>query len=109
MSSRKEPKVIVGDNNQILVFCTFAGEYKPAELFYEWKSSNNGYSPSCINCTFLKRTGHGGIKQDRNEQYEKKSQEDVRMAKEILTKLGYDVNSEIPVYQQFEKRMKEKL
>lgn len=90
---------VIHTANGVLVWCTKGNQYKPAEEFYTWKSHSSGYSSSCKKCTLdynrkMDREFRGKDNYETKEEY----------VDFILTKLGYDVESEIPIYEQFNRK-----
>jgi len=92
------------------IFCTYGNHYLPPEQFSIYKNINNQeyYASWCREC---RRKYNRERKQD---DYPKmwwriqETEENKLYSKVLLTLLGYDTESSIPVHKQFEKKFANK-
>lgn len=74
--------------------CIFCRVVKPLDNFVKHKQCSDGRGNMCKDCYNQKK---------RDQRFDNRavSKEDRQMVHDILTRLGYNLNSDIPVHQQF--------
>ena len=92
---------IYDDDGNELWYCSYHQEHEPRECFYASKTTGRGFQTYCKEA---QRTYNGRVE---------KSVKDSKIpGKEIvyhiLTKLGYDVESDVPIHVQFDLRHQKK-
>jgi hypothetical protein len=90
----KPKKIIIDENGNRMVFCSQHKEYTPIEEFGLQPSSNYPRS-ACKRCEAKASSKR------RSPDYVKVRKSDREVALEILAELGYNVNSEVPLWIQF--------
>jgi hypothetical protein len=93
MISPKVEKYYV-DNGTPMCRCTHEKIYKPCEEFHHSKNSPYGYQHFCKECA--KKFGQ---KHRSTDAYE--NPKDLEIAREILQLIGYDINGDVSISDQF--------
>jgi hypothetical protein len=86
------------DADTLLLWCRGCEQYLPFQEFRE-NSSEFGYATKCFDCELY----HPPAEPFKNSNLIKQ-QNDRQRANEILTMLGYDIESPEPIHKQFEKK-----
>ncbi len=92
----------LGDDGYWYLFCRSCGKHRVETEFYNKKGSLYGKSPRC-KLHFNKRDEDD----DKSMDYLKLNpltEDDFKGARDVLTKMGYDFDSELTIHQQFMKK-----
>jgi len=101
MRSVQSERLILRDGEEFC-WCTSHQEYLPCEGFYIREKTGTGFDYKCKQC--LKDLQ----KQNRAKTAIPKINER-EIANDILTRLGYDLNSDIPVHEQLMKKYNDRI
>ena len=74
--------------------CNKCNEFKTYSEFYKHRNNKDGYVRRCKPCALLEIKKKSG--------FDHENQREVELAKELLLKLGYDLDK--PINEQFEER-----
>lgn len=91
---RKRQYVIFDDNDDELVWCSTEGGYKPAVEFDVSDTTEHGYMLYCKECRIV-------FKEKHKDAGLLRINEDKQIAYKILENLGYKINGEFTIHQQF--------
>jgi hypothetical protein len=91
---RKRQYVIYDDNDNELVWCSTEGEYKPAVEFDVSDNTEHGYMAYCKECRIV-------FKEKHKDAGLLRINEDKKIAYKMLENLGYKINGEFTIHEQF--------
>jgi len=94
----KQKRTKISADNEFLLWCRGCEEYLPIADF-ALNNSEFGYATKCLNCSHTQRPRTIYINTN-----EKKLSNERIAANQVLEKLGYDLQSEETIHQQFLRR-----
>jgi hypothetical protein len=86
-----------------LCWCAMHKEYLPCDQFYIRERTGTGYDYNCMTC--IKEQAKRSREKNRSIPKENEKQ----ISDHILTRLGYDTQSDIPVHEQFLKKYHDRI
>lgn len=92
---------IYDDDGNELWYCSFHEEHEPRNCFYASKTTARGFQTYCKDA---QKVYNGRVDSISNSNLP-----DKHLATQILKRLGYDTESDIPIHVQFEQRHKKNI
>lgn len=86
-----------------LCWCKMHGGYLPCDKFYLRPRTGTGYDYNCSECTKTKAY------ESRNKNKPDNTIDERTAAMNLLRSIGYDPDSDIPVHEQFQKKINERI
>jgi hypothetical protein len=98
-----ESKRLIKRDGELFCWCVKHNDYFPCEDFYKRDRTSTGYDYNCMTCikeqAKKSREKHRAIPKENEKQ----------ISDHILTRLGYDTQSDVPVHEQFLKKYHDRI